>query len=366
MAPRRLLAATLALTARALRHTAPRRPPATPSLATHAKKLLASSCAALALALPCAVSAEETSAGFEEFAAQGGTMEARPQCFFDECGPQSKACFTNPSCLKGITCLGNCRGEQECATRCFARFGSERLNDWLSCTLEEKSCVVTGVKQDTSAFYATAPQKLSGFSADKLSGKWWKVRGYNAKYDCFPCQVNTFAAKGAGLSNQIEFRVPKPDGGGYWQNNLEEVLVNERGPQGKASFTVGGKMYGLTFREQWYVVGEGQGFVLVAYKGDTQQGPYEGAFLYTREKDDYENNAGLRSAADAAARKVGLDPAGFCAIDNACPAVGVTAAGASAEDVGKEKLEWKDVFDLAEWFRPGTIAKSDNFDPNKM
>ena len=124
--------------------------------------------------------------------------------------------------------------------------------------------------------------------------------------------------------------------------------------------------YGLTFREQWYVVGEGQGFVLVAYKGDTQQGPYEGAFLYTREKDDYENNAGLRSAADAAARKVGLDPAGFCAIDNACPAVGVTAAGASAEDVGKEKLEWKDVFDLAEWFRPGTIAKSDNFDPNKM
>ena len=54
--------------------------------------------------------------------------------------------------------------------------------------------------------------------------------------------MNTFATQGAGLSNQIEFRVPKPDGGGYWQNNLEEVLVNERGPQGKASFTVGGKM----------------------------------------------------------------------------------------------------------------------------
>ena len=126
------------------------RPTKLPPLQKHAKAL-AASLAAVGLALtPLAGIAEETSAGFEEFAAKGGTMEARPECFFDECGDQSKACFTNPSCLKGVTCLGNCRGEQECATRCFARFGSEKLNDWLSCTLEEKKCVVTGVKQDTS------------------------------------------------------------------------------------------------------------------------------------------------------------------------------------------------------------------------
>ena len=126
------------------------RPTKLPPLQKQAKALGAA-LAAVGLALtPLAGIAEETSAGFEEFAAKGGTMEARPECFFDECGDQSKACFTNPSCLKGVTCLGNCRGEQECATRCFARFGSEKLNDWLSCTLEEKKCVVTGVKQDTS------------------------------------------------------------------------------------------------------------------------------------------------------------------------------------------------------------------------
>ena len=85
-----------------------------------------------------------------------------------------------------------------------------------------------------------------------------------------------------GMRNDIEFRVPKPDNGGYWQNRLEEVIIDERGPQGKASYTVGGKMYGLEFREQWYIVGADSSFVLVAYKGDTQQGPYEGAFLYTQ------------------------------------------------------------------------------------
>jgi hypothetical protein len=46
------------------------------------------------------------------------------------CKDQTTACFSNPACLKGITCLGNCRGEQLCATQCFARFGSEKLNDW--------------------------------------------------------------------------------------------------------------------------------------------------------------------------------------------------------------------------------------------
>ena len=168
------------------------------------------------------------------------------------------------------------------------------------------------------------------------------------------------------MRNDIEFRVPKPDNEGYWQNRLEEVIVDERGPQGKASYTVGGKMYGLEFREQWYIVGADSSFVLVAYKGDTQQGPYEGAFLYTRNKDDYDTNPGLRSKADAAAKKAGLEPSQFCAIDNACPTAGVTQAGASKDDLSKEKLEWSDVFDLAEWFRPGTTAKKADFDPNKM
>ena len=57
----------------------------------------------------------------------------------------------------------------------FARFGSERLNDWLSCTLEEKECVTTGVKQDTSAFYSAPPPAIREFKPSDLEGKWYKV-----------------------------------------------------------------------------------------------------------------------------------------------------------------------------------------------
>jgi len=314
------------------------------------------------------------SAGFEEFAAKGGVMKTDPQCFFDQCGDQSKACFTNPSCLKGITCLGNCRGEQLCATQCFARFGSEKLNDWLSCTLEEKECVTTGVKQETSAFYSDPPQTkaMEKFTPADLEGKWFKVLGYNPKYDTYPCQVNTFSPRAdGGLDNDILFRVPKPEGqgSGSWQNNFVESMANSKGPEGKASMTVEGKMFGLTFHEQWYVLGKGSSpdWRVVAYIGDTQQGPYDGAFVYTKEKDALNgpDGAAIRSGVDAALKEAGLDPKKMIAIDNSCP-TDVTKAGVSKEDASKEKLEWKDVFELTEWFRPGTLKKQENFDPNKM
>jgi len=304
-------------------------------------------------------------AGFEEFAAAGGKMKADPSCFFDQCSAQTQACFTNPACLKGITCLGNCRGEQLCATQCFARFGSDKLNAWLGCTLEDKECVSTGVKQDTSSFYNTAPPTMPSFKPADLEGKWYKVLGYNPRYDNYPCQTNTFVSRDdGGLTNDILFSVPNPKGGS-WQNNFNEVLADSRGPQGKASMTVEGKMFGLTFHEQWYLLGKGEGYRVVAYKGDTQQGPYEGAFVFTRTKDFLDTAPQATDEIRGIFRTAGLDPAQLTPIDNTCPA-GVLPAGVSPAEANKEKLEWKDVFELTEWFRPGTLKKDANFDPNQM
>lgn len=238
---------------------------------------------------------QPTTQGFGELAAEGRVMQARPQCFLAECGEQSRACFLKASCLKGVTCLGQCRGEQLCATRCFARFGSDQLDQWLACTLEDKKCVISGVEQDVSTFYANAPSRVATFNAKELQGTWWKVAGYSAKYDCFACQVNTFSAPEVDrtITNDVRFRVPKLDGSaqGFWENKLIEKLVDERGPQGKASLTVDGKMYGLSFHEQWYVLSSSDTttvdglpkHLFIAYKGDTKQGPYEGALVLLRQ-----------------------------------------------------------------------------------
>lgn len=337
--------------------------------ATLARDLAAGAAAAVVCLsttlLPLPAFAADSTSGFEEFAAEGGTMKANPSCFFDECKEQTQNCFTNPACLKGITCLGNCRGEQLCATQCFARFGSERLNAWLGCTLEDKECVTTGVKQDTTKYYANPPPAIASFKPSDLEGKWYKVLGYNPKYDTYPCQTNTFELQSnGGLKNDILFRVPKPDGG-TWQNNFLESMENSKGPEGKASMTVEGKMFGLTFHEQWYVLGKGDDFIVVSYIGDTQQGPYDGAFIYTRTKDALETNPKIRRDVDTIMTKAGLDPSKLVAIDNSCPP-DATTAGASLAESSKEKLEWKDVFELTEWFRPGTLKKDNSFDPTSM
>ena len=120
-------------------------------------------------------------------------------------------------------------------------------------------------------------------------------------------------------------------------------------------------------QEQWYVLGKGEGFRVVSYIGDTQQGPYEGAFVYTQSKDALLGPGGakLRTQIDAVVSSAGLDPKKMATIDNSCPDDTVKA-GASAAEASREKLEWKDVFELTEWFRPGTIKKSADFDPTKM
>jgi len=131
--------------------------------------------------------------------------------------------------------------------------------------------------------------------------------------------------------------------------------------------TVEGKMFGLTFHEQWYIIGKGDGYRVVAYIGDTQQGPYDGAFVFTKTKDALDGPDGgrMRAAIDASMRDAKLDPTQLATIDNSCPA-DATTAGVSMEEASKEKLEWRDVFELTEWFRPGTLKKDANFDPNKM
>merc|ERR1711990_1363026 len=96
---------------------------------------------------------------------------------------------------------------------------------------------------------------------------------------------------------------------------------DSRGPEGKASMTVEGKMFGLTFHEQWYVLGKGEGWRVVSYIGDTQQGPYEGAFVFTSTEDALRKAGGERTRAqiDAVLSSAGLNPAKMSPIDNSCP-----------------------------------------------
>jgi hypothetical protein len=152
----------------------------------------------------------------------------------------------------------------------------------------------------------------------------------NPNYDLFDCQTNTFAASesdGSELDMGIFLRVRRPEeaGGGYWENELSEHMVvdavkdGEDAKPGARTMHTQGKMYGLQFEENWYILGESDGkndippFKLVAYKGHTLQGNYEGSFVYAKEPRLPESAI---PAVREAAAKAGLNWDDFQHIDN--------------------------------------------------
>ena len=83
-----------------------------------------------------------------------------------------------------------------------------------------------------------------------------------------------------------------------------------------------GAMYGLKFEENWYILGESDGkgdippFKLIAYKGHSSQGNYEGSFVYAKEP---VLPTAAVPAVKAAAAKAGLNFDEYTKIDNTCP-----------------------------------------------
>jgi VDE lipocalin domain len=271
--------------------------------------------------------------GFAEYAQENQMQQSDVGCFVTKCLDETKALFSNPRGIKGTTCLGRCKGEPTCAQRCFAEYGSDDLNNWLSCTIEENECVKVPRNVDNTAENTGYSNVVRAFDPKTLVGEWYKTYGLDPNNDLFDCQTNTFAAStpdGSEMDLGIFFRLRRPDeaGGGFWENHLTEHMVvdavvagdggGSADPSGRTMHTQG-KMFGLQFYENWYILGESDGkgaippFKLVAYKGHTLQGNYEGAFVYSKES-RLPNEA--IPAVREAAQKAGLDWNKFQPIDN--------------------------------------------------
>lgn len=220
---------------------------------------------------------------------------------------------------------------------------------------------------DNSAENIGYPTTLAKFDPSSLVGKWYKTDGLNPNYDLFDCQTNTFRFSGSNdeLDMGIFFRVKRPVevGGGFWENALTEHMVvdavrsGEQNPTSRTMHT-SGKMYGLEFSENWYILGESDGkgavppFKLVAYKGHTLQGNYEGAFVYAKEPILPE--AAIPAVREAAAQ-AGLDFDLFTRIDNTCPAG--DALNNAAAGTGTSTADWVDLIigegGVIDWISPG-------------
>ena len=126
--------------------------------------------------------------GFADYAKDNQMEKSDVSCFMNKCGDQTKNLFSNPRGIKGVSCLGRCKGEQECSVRCFAEFGSADLNNWLSCTIEENECVKIPKNIDNSAENLGYSSVVKSVDPKTFVGSWYKTDGLNPNYDLFDCQ----------------------------------------------------------------------------------------------------------------------------------------------------------------------------------
>ena len=278
-----------------------------------------------------------------KYAAEGNKVGVDGQCFFKKCALETSACANDPNCLKGLSCLARCKGGSMCSTGCFAKYGSERLDNLLACSVEKHDCVQVPGKGNEGWIkdeIDTLPSKpVQSFELSSLQGQWYKVMGLDSRYDCFDCQKNTFQKKDKStLKMEALFRIPRPTSPGYLQNRILEELVkvNPSEEDSNAHMKSKGQMFGLTFWENWYVIGEKGGtnpflnglgvpaaragdsptdMKLIYYTGHTLQGSYKGAFLYSRTKD---MTPELLEQASTLISDSGLNPNDFCVIRNQC------------------------------------------------
>eukprot|EP00981_Chlorochromonas_danica_P007703 scaffold1869_cov163-Ochromonas_danica.AAC.15 len=264
-----------------------------------------------------------------KYAAEGNKVGVDGQCFMRKCAVETVNCANDPNCFKGLSCLARCKGGSLCSTGCFAKFGSDRLDNILSCSVEKHDCVHVPGKESvgwTQDNLQDLPGKpLERFDISSLEGQWYKK--------------NTFKVKDKEtLKMEALFRIPRPAFPGYMQNRIVEELHATKKDSGElAHLRSKGEMFGLTFWENWYVLSEAKpnpvssgvpgvstarasptenaDLKLVFYTGHTLQGSYKGAFVYSRTKD---LTPTVLNAAKEVITAAGLNPNEFCAIRNQC------------------------------------------------
>ncbi|KAL1503451.1 hypothetical protein AB1Y20_011938 [Prymnesium parvum] len=267
----------------------------------------------------------------------------QPQCFATSCKRQTEACAQNGDCTKGLACTAKCLGDAQCTVGCFARYGNTVLDDVLQCTIEDAGCIKIATQPpgaDSPLEAPPPPKALVKATPASMAGKWYKVMGWNPNYDCFDCQRNTFDAKLAsnegraagrevsvdigstGVDVEVEYSMPRARVGQppqVFSSTLHETLQFDNTPGSRRTAHTEGKMFGLTFWENWYVIGQNTPkepqFRFVYYTGKTLQNRYEGAFVYARTP---ELPRDAMPSIYRIAREAGMDPTRFCCVDNKC------------------------------------------------
>jgi hypothetical protein len=112
----------------------------------------------------------------------------------------------------------------------------------------------------------------------QLSGDWYIVRGFNPLYDCFDCQVSSFAAKDGIVNYHALFNMIASNGTEIWMTS--DIHGDDLATPGVISFD--GMDNGLPDHQNWFVMHLDDDTFVAYYCGIVLSWHYEGFLVLSK------------------------------------------------------------------------------------
>lgn len=234
-------------------------------------------------------------------------------CMATHCAWEMAECLTDTVCRTWNMCTARCQFDDlGCQMRCADLYKptdstSEKIDKLSICLISVNHCVPQ--VNETCKVPDDAAVLAKSFDVKEMAGTWYITKGWNPLFDCFDCQVHSFAAsEGNKLTLNLKYAIKKDlecaaPHCEYMQRGVTQRFVQDASNQGHL-INHGNSIEELHYADDWYVLAaKPDTYSLVYYCGcnDARCG-YAGAVLYTRSPDYQSLSADDKAAITAAVK----------------------------------------------------------------
>jgi hypothetical protein len=193
---------------------------------------------------------------FESFFGHHG-VHSNPDvfCIMEHCSSQSAACMADESCRSNMLCMTKCgMTNHTCMYKCLNTYEDKIFDSFMKCLVEDYHCLQLVPPDPT---FRCSPPKVvvKDFSLEQLKGSWYIALGLNPDYDCFDCQISSYAptpnSKNFTLTEKYD--VTMLNGSIRHRSDQQQVEQKDIFNGGNLDYTA--TMMGITMYEKWQIIG---------------------------------------------------------------------------------------------------------------
>jgi len=120
-------------------------------------------------------------------------------CMTKHCAAESAKCVLDKTCDSNMVCSAKCMADwdkdptqqkvhaQNCTTKCGITYMDDTTQDYMTCLMAHDCITFPSINVTCPVDKLTASVAPNA-SLATLTGEWWQQWGYNALWDCYPCQ----------------------------------------------------------------------------------------------------------------------------------------------------------------------------------